>query len=222
MVVSDEPELLATYIATRHAVAFPARRLADPDGHHPWHGRAAWEGHGVLMLQRPGRRRTRSGSSGTATSASSGAGTSTSRSRSGERAEGYDTQDLELDIWAPLDGPWEWKDDELLDERVAEGRFTADQVAAIRAEGARVGALLDAGERWWDDWWASGCRTPAGTRRERRRPRPDEPRAASSGVRHGGKCVTFLPQAPRDCALIRLTAVARKRTRPVSDTGTQE
>ena len=38
---------------------------------------------------------------------------------------GYDTQDLELDIWIPLDRPWEWKDEELLERRVEEGRFTA-------------------------------------------------------------------------------------------------
>ena len=35
--------------------------------------------------------------------------------------QGYDTQDLELDIWAPLDGPWEWKDDDVLEERVVGG-----------------------------------------------------------------------------------------------------
>ena len=68
---------------------------------------------------------------------------------------GYDTQDLELDIVVPVDGPWEWKDDELLDVRVAEGRFTLEQAAAAREEGRRVGALLDAGERWWDDSWAT-------------------------------------------------------------------
>ena len=49
---------------------------------------------------------------------------------------GYDTQDLELDIVVPVDGPWEWKDDELLDVRVAEGRFTPEQAAAARAKAA--------------------------------------------------------------------------------------
>ena len=68
---------------------------------------------------------------------------------------GYDTQDLELDVWVPLDAPWAWKDAELLEQRVHEGRFAAEQVDAIRAEGDRVGALLDAGNRWWDDAWAS-------------------------------------------------------------------
>ncbi len=40
-------------------------------------------------------------------------------------AEGYDTQDLELDIWVPREGGWVLKDDELLDVRVARGPFHA-------------------------------------------------------------------------------------------------
>jgi predicted RNA-binding protein associated with RNAse of E/G family len=46
------------------------------------------------------------------------------------------------------------KDDELLDVRVREGRFTQDQARAARREAARVTAELDAGRRWWDDAWA--------------------------------------------------------------------
>jgi hypothetical protein len=69
--------------------------------------------------------------------------------------EGYDTQDHELDIWVPADGTWVLKDDELLDVRVREGRFTQDQARAFRAEAARVTAELDAGRRWWADAWAS-------------------------------------------------------------------
>jgi hypothetical protein len=75
-------------------------------------------------------------------------------------AEGYDTQDLELDIWLPLDAPWEWKDDELLEQRVRDGRFTSAQVAAIRAEGARIAADLDEGRRWWSGAWASWTPDP--------------------------------------------------------------
>ena len=37
-----------------NAVSLPGRRLADAERAHPWHGRTRWEGHGVLMLQRPG------------------------------------------------------------------------------------------------------------------------------------------------------------------------
>ena len=52
-VVRDEPELLATYIAGGHAVHVPAGRV-PADGRHPWARPERWQGHGVLMLQRPG------------------------------------------------------------------------------------------------------------------------------------------------------------------------
>lgn len=68
---------------------------------------------------------------------------------------GYDTQDLELDVWIPVDGTWCFKDEELLDERVRDGRYTVEQVAAIRVLGAELGAMLDRGERWWDERWTS-------------------------------------------------------------------
>jgi hypothetical protein len=108
VVVCDEPELLATYMPEGTRFHFPDGPWPTATGLHPWHGRGAWEGHGVLMLQRPGeahavwvfwegpdrdfagwyvnlqepfRRRTR----------------------------GYDTQDLELDIWIPAgSGTWGW------------------------------------------------------------------------------------------------------------------
>src|SRR5437763_15279373 len=48
-VVRDEPELLATYLAEGTRFHFPPY----PETH-PWAGRDAWHGHGVLMLQRPG------------------------------------------------------------------------------------------------------------------------------------------------------------------------
>jgi predicted RNA-binding protein associated with RNAse of E/G family len=69
-------------------------------------------------------------------------------------AHGYDTQDLELDIWLPVDGARQWKDDELLAERVREGRFTPEQVDEIRSLGRRIADELDTGGRWWDETWA--------------------------------------------------------------------
>ncbi len=67
---------------------------------------------------------------------------------------GFDTQDLELDIVVSPDGSWEFKDEEELDPWIARGRWTAEEIAAIRAEGARLGAELDAGRYWWDTAWA--------------------------------------------------------------------
>jgi hypothetical protein len=64
---------------------------------------------------------------------------------------GFDTDDLVLDIWVEPDGSWKWKDEDELDEAIRLGRFTADQAAAIRAEGERVLA----NPPWptgWEDW----------------------------------------------------------------------
>jgi Protein of unknown function (DUF402) len=153
VVVRDDAELLATYVPEGTPFEFPEGDWPSADGLHPWHGRREWQGHGLLMLQRPGDayaiwlfwhgpdREFR--------------GWYVNLQEPFRRtAEGYDTQDLELDIWVPLDAPWEWKDDELLEQRVQERRFTAAQVAAIRAEGARIAADLDEGRRWWSGDWA--------------------------------------------------------------------
>lgn len=160
VVVHDGPDLLATYIAEGTHLEFPEGDWPSPGGVHPWHGRQRWQGHGLLMLQRPGdsyaiwlfwhgpEREFR--------------GWYVNLQEPFRRTtEGYDTQDLELDIWVPLDGPWEWKDDELLEQRVREGRFTPAQAADIRTEGARIAADLDAGRRWWSDDWASWTPNPA-------------------------------------------------------------
>ncbi len=164
VVVRDEVELLATYIPEGASFSFPKGDWPTPDGLHPWHGRSGWQGHGVLMLQRPGEAHAIwvfwVGP------ARFFAGWYINFQEPFRRTErGYDTQDLELDIWLPVGGPWEWKDDEVLEERVRQGRYTEEQIAATRAEGRRVAAELDAGRRWWDDAWAEW------------RPNPPWPRA---------------------------------------------
>jgi hypothetical protein len=150
-VVRDDPGLLATYIAEGAELGFADGEW--PGGRHPWHGKTAWRGHGVLTLQRPddayavwafwrepGR---------------AFAGWYVNFQAPFRRtAIGYDTLDHEIDIWIPGGGPgWEWKDRELLETRVAEGRFTAEEAVAIRRDADRVAAELDAGRRWWDDGW---------------------------------------------------------------------
>ncbi len=160
LVVQDDEELLALYIATGAPLRFADGDWPTETGRHPWHGKKRWQGHGTLMLQRPDE-----------------AHAVWVFWRGPERAFhgwyvnlqepfrrtpfGFDTQDLELDIWIPRDGPYEWKDEKLLDERVREGRFTPEQARAIRAEGERVSAELDAGRRWWCDDWASWEPDPA-------------------------------------------------------------
>ena len=116
IVVADEPELLATFLPVGAQFVFAAGDHGL--GPHPWLGRGAWEGHGVLMLQRPGERY-----------AVWHFWTGAERAFAGWYVNlqepfrrtpiGYDTYDLELDVWMPAGGEWSFKDDDLLDVRVA-------------------------------------------------------------------------------------------------------
>lgn len=165
IVVRDTPDLLATYIAEGAPLRFPAGRWPTADGLHPWHGKSTWSGHGTLMLQRPddmhaiwhfwkGDEREF-------------AGCYINLQEPFRRADdGYDTQDLELDLWLPRHGPLEWKDEDLLEQRAHEGRFTPKQAANVRAEAARIATEVETGCRWWDDFWVewqpeSGWAAPA-------------------------------------------------------------
>jgi hypothetical protein len=157
VVVEDAPDLLVTYLPEETPFAFPPNGHARP---HPWAGRACWQGHGVLVLRRPdeaysvwhfwdGPERTF-------------AGWYLNLEEPFRRTSvGYDTQDLELDVWIPVGEPWRFKDEEQLAERVREGRYTEEQAAATRALGHELGAMLDRGERWWDERWASFVPDPA-------------------------------------------------------------
>jgi hypothetical protein len=60
---------------------------------------------------------------------------------------GFDTADHVLDIWVEPDGRWSWKDEDEMATAVEIARFTADEAAAIRAEGERVIAVIAA--RCW-------------------------------------------------------------------------
>jgi Protein of unknown function (DUF402) len=160
IVVRDEPDLLATYLAEGAPFRFPPGPWPTADGLHPWHGRKGWRGHGPLMLQQPGEMHAvwvfwhGPGREF--------AGWYVNIEEPFRRTEiGFDTQDLELDIWIPARGAWMWKDADLLEVRVREGRFTAAQMDAARAEGERLAAELDAGRRWWDGGWAHWRPPPA-------------------------------------------------------------
>ena len=160
IVVEDAPELLVTYTAPGAPFSFPPGRFPTSTGRNPYHGRTHWEGNGMLALHRPGEWH-----------AINVFWHGSEREFSGwyvniqepfRRTEsGFDTQDLELDIWIPNRGPWEWKDAELLDLRVAEGRYTREQVELVRTEGDRIAAELDAGRHWWDAAWAQWAPDPA-------------------------------------------------------------
>lgn len=159
-VVEDSPDLLVSYLPEEAPFAFPEGNWPGPDGRHPWHGRGGWHGHGVLMLQRPGERYAVwhfwKGPERAFT------GWYLNLQEPARRtAIGYDTQDLELDVWVPAGGAWSFKDDDLLEMRIREGRFTREEVASIRALGDEIGAMLDRGERWWDPRWTEWRPDPA-------------------------------------------------------------
>ena len=68
---------------------------------------------------------------------------------------GYDTQDLELDILVLPDLSWQLKDDDVLEERIREGRYTEEQMHETREQARRLTALIDAGDLWWSETWAA-------------------------------------------------------------------
>lgn len=157
IVVRDEPELLAVYLPEGAPFDFPEG--AWPAGEHPWEHRARWQGHGIVMLHRPGAahavwvfwkgvprkfshwyinlqapfRRTRIG---------------------------FDTLDHTLDLWSEDGVTWHVKDDQMLDERVTEGLFTAEEAAAIRGDAARFRDEVRAEGLWWDEAWADWLPDP--------------------------------------------------------------
>ena len=144
--IEDTDDLLVTYIPEGAPIRFPP----GPFGPHPWLGKERWHGHGTLMLQRPDdwyavwvfwsgpKREFR--------------GWYLNLQEPFRRTpQGYDTQDLELDIWLPREGGYELKDDEQLEQRVEEGRFTTEQVRATRAEASRILRELESDGRWWSD-----------------------------------------------------------------------
>jgi len=150
-VVVDGADLLGLYMPEGSPLGFASDFFGAP---HPWARRDRWHGPGVLQLQRPGemhavwvfwRGPQREF-----------AGWYANIQEPFRRSPlGFDTQDLELDLVIEPDGSWSLKDDEQLESWIERGRWTEDEVLAIRAEGDRVAAELDAGRRWWSDDWAS-------------------------------------------------------------------
>jgi hypothetical protein len=148
-VVDDAPDLLVTYIPTGAPFGYAPGPWPTETGFHPWHPNPAWKGHGALVVQRPDDayavwhfwggddRRFESWYLNL-------------QSPFRRTAIGYDTQDHELDVIVLPDGQWFFKDDEKMEQRIAEGLYTADEVVEIRARGRALGEMLDAGATWWD------------------------------------------------------------------------
>jgi hypothetical protein len=153
-VVADTDDLLAIYMPEGSPLVFHPDFFGAP---HPWSTRDRWEGHGVLQLQRPGEMHAiwvfwRGPERELA-------GWYVNIQEPFRRTPfGIDTQDLEL--IAP-DGSWQFKDDEDLEPWIERGRWTRSEVAAIRAEGARIAVELEPDRRWWSEAWAEWVPDPA-------------------------------------------------------------
>jgi len=153
-VVDDSPTQLVSYFAPGGEFGFVDGHWPTPDGAHPWFGRGVWEGHGCLMVQRPGDHLAVwhfwDGPDREFVCWYLNLQTNFVRT-----AKGYDTQDLELDIIVFPDGSHVLKDAEVLDDRVAEGRFSSELVDWIRSYGADLVGRLETGGPWWDQTWAN-------------------------------------------------------------------
>lgn len=160
IVVSDSDKLLVLYMPEGSPLGFPPWDFFGCP--HPWSHKNSWTGHGVLQLQRPGEMHAVwvfwDGPERKLAAWYVNIQEPFRRS-----SIGFDTQDLELDIVIEPGGDWSWKDDEQLEAWIERGRWTRDEVDAIRAEGDRVATELDAGRRWWSESWASWEPDPSWT-----------------------------------------------------------
>lgn len=152
--IEDTDDALVTYLPSGAEFGFFDGSWPTPDGGHPWSGRQRWVGHGCLMVQRPGEHYA-------VWHFWSGPGREFSHwyvnlQTAFERTElGYDTQDLELDIIVSADGSWTFKDDDVLVDRIREGRYSESFVEWIESIGSSLGAELTAGRRLWDRDWTT-------------------------------------------------------------------
>ena len=150
-VVLDTPALFVAYLPSGAPMTYESGPWPTATGHHPWHPRAAWSGHGVLKLQRPGDPYG-----------------VWALWEGPERAfaywylnihdwsrddEGFSIRDLELDV-VVRDGVPRLKDEEYVDVRVAEGRFTQADADRARAVAADLVRMVECRETWWDESWA--------------------------------------------------------------------
>lgn len=152
-VVEDTPDALVSYIAPGAPFRFPSGEWPTPDGRHPWHGRESWSGHGCLMVQEPHHHHATwhfwNGPEREFSCWYLNLQTAFVRTNTG-----YHTQDLELDVVVFPDGSYVVKDDDVIDERVAEGRYSAELVRWVRSYGRDLTDRLDAEGPWWDRSWA--------------------------------------------------------------------
>lgn len=159
-VVEDAPTTLATYIATDAEFGFFPGEWPIAGGIHPWSRQGSWRGHGVLMIQEPTEHYSVwhfwSGDDRAFQCWYLNLQTAFVRSELG-----FDTQDLELDVIVFPDRSWVVKDRDVLDVRLAEGRFTPALHARILEIGEYLTNRLAAEGPWWDTTWADWVPDPS-------------------------------------------------------------
>ena len=158
-VVEHTADTLVTYLPEAAELGVADGEWPTADGRHPWHGRRHWQGHGVLMLHRRGDPYS-----------VWHFWTGPDRAFAGwyvnlqapyvETRIGFDTQDFELDVVVAPDRSWTLKDDELLDQRVAEGRFGADHATWIRSVARQLTDQFDRGHLPWATTWTDWAPPP--------------------------------------------------------------
>ncbi|WP_246258511.1 DUF402 domain-containing protein [Amycolatopsis anabasis] len=79
----------------------------------------------------------------------------------GRTATGPDRIDGVLDVVVHPDRSWRWKDEDEAEAALAAGRLTGDQLVRLRAEGARLIALAEAGAFPFDGTWTDFRPDPA-------------------------------------------------------------
>jgi hypothetical protein len=145
LVVADD-DVLATLQRDGSPLTFPPH----PGGPHPWSHQTHWLGTTVLKLRRPEEWYS-VWKFFDADLAFQGWYVNFERPYV-RRADGIDIDDLELDLVLHADGRREWKDVEALDDRLREGRFSADDLLHVLAAAPDVIDLLDRDDRWWSPW----------------------------------------------------------------------
>jgi len=133
----------------------PAERFTAPRQYEV----TAWEGEGILRLERPGRAhslwRFRDQATGVA-------GWYANLEEPLRRSEaGVHTRDHVLDVWLDDGGFWLWKDEDEMAAGVELGRFSEAEAATIRAEGERVIAEFERGDPPFDGSWRDWQPDPA-------------------------------------------------------------
>ncbi len=153
VVVVDDAELLALFTPPSAPFSYSDAPYPSDTGHHPWWPQTKWEGHGVLMLQRPGD------------------AYAVWHFWSGPNRDfdcwylnlqdpfrrtplGIDTEDHELDIVIKPDGTWVYKDAELLESRIRDGRYSFEKGEQIKEQGRQLASMIDEKRTWWDRSWS--------------------------------------------------------------------